>query len=54
VIAIRRGDGGRRDPIQKMRRVALVGSLLRRVHIAARRYRVEITPVQDFVHVLSG
>jgi hypothetical protein len=36
-----------------IRRVALVGSLLRQVYVAASRYKVEITPVQDFVHVLE-
>jgi hypothetical protein len=46
----------RRDPDQRMRWVVLVDGhedLLRQVYAAAKRYKVEITVVQDFVHVLE-
>ncbi len=46
----------RRDPEQKMRWVVLTDAqddLLRQVYAAAKRYKVEITLVQDFVHVLE-
>jgi len=46
----------RRDPDQKMRWVVLTDGqedLLRQVDAAAKRYKVEITVVQDFVHVLE-
>jgi hypothetical protein len=46
----------RRDPDQTMRWVVLTDGgeeLLRQVDAAARRHRVEITQVQDFVHVLE-
>jgi hypothetical protein len=46
----------RRDPDQRMRWVVLVDGhedLLRQVYAAARRYKVEITVVQDFIHVLE-
>ena len=46
----------RRDPDQKMRWVVLSDAqedLLRKVYAAAKRYKVEIVVVQDFVHVLE-
>ena len=46
----------RRDPEQRMRWVVLTDGqdeLLRQVYAAAKRYKVEITVVQDFVHVLE-
>ena len=46
----------RRDPEQKMRWVVLTDGqeeLLRQVYAAAKRYKVDITVVQDFVHVLE-
>ena len=46
----------RRDPDQRMRWVVLVDGqedLLRQVYAAARRYKVDIIVVQDFVHVLE-
>jgi hypothetical protein len=46
----------RRDPDQKRRWVVLIDGqeeLLRQVDAAAKRYKVEITVVQDFVHVLE-
>jgi hypothetical protein len=46
----------RRDPDQRMRWVVLTDGqedLLRQVYAAARRYKVAITVVQDFVHVLE-
>jgi hypothetical protein len=46
----------RRDPEQRMRWVVLTDGqedLLRQVDAAARRYQVEVTVVQDFVHVLE-
>jgi len=46
----------RRDPQQRMPWVALTDGqddLLRQVYAAAKRYKVEITLVQDFVHVLE-
>jgi hypothetical protein len=46
----------RRDPEQRMRWVVLTDGqddLLRQVYAAAKRYKVEITLVQDFVHVLE-
>jgi hypothetical protein len=46
----------RRDPDQKMRWVVLTDGqedLLRQVYAAAKRYKVEIVLVQDFVHVLE-
>lgn len=46
----------RRDPDQTMRWVVLTDGgeeLLRQVDAAARRHQVEITQVQDFVHVLE-
>jgi hypothetical protein len=46
----------RRDPDQQMRWVVLTDGqdeLLRQVYAAAKRYKVEITVVQDFVHVLE-
>ena len=46
----------RRDPQQRMRWVVLTDGqedLLRQVYAAARRYKVEIVVVQDFVHVLE-
>jgi len=46
----------RRDPHQKMRWVVLPDGqedLLRQVSAAAKRYKVEIVLVQDFVHVLE-
>jgi hypothetical protein len=46
----------RRDPGQRMRWVVLTDGqddLLRQVYAAAKRYKVEITLVQDFVHVLE-
>jgi hypothetical protein len=46
----------RRDPDQKMRWVVLTDGhedLLRQVCTAAKRYKVEIVLVQDFVHVLE-
>ena len=46
----------RRDPDQKMRWVVLTDGqedLLRQVAAAAKRYKVEIVVVQDFVHVLE-
>ena len=46
----------RRDPQQRMRWVVLTDGqddLLRQVYAAAKRYKVEITLVQDFVHVLE-
>jgi hypothetical protein len=46
----------RRDPDQKMRWVVLIDGqedLLRQVTAAAKRYKVEIVLVQDFVHVLE-
>lgn len=47
----------RRDPEQRMRWVVLTDGqddLLRQVYAAAKRYKVEITLVQDFVHVLEN
>jgi hypothetical protein len=46
----------RRDPEQRMRWVVLTDGqddLLRQVYAAAKRYKVQITLVQDFVHVLE-
>lgn len=46
----------RRDPDQRMRWVVLTDGqedLLRQVYAAARRYKVDIIVVQDFVHVLE-
>jgi hypothetical protein len=46
----------RRDPDQKMRWVVLTDGqedLLRQVDAAAKRYKVDIVVVQDFVHVLE-
>ena len=46
----------RRDPDQRLRWVVLTDGqedLLRQVYAAAKRYKVEITVVQDFVHVLE-
>ena len=46
----------RRDPEQRMRWVVLTDGgedLLRQVYAAARRYKVDIIVVQDFVHVLE-
>jgi len=46
----------RRDPDQKMHWVVLTDGqedLLRQVYAAAKRYKVEIVVVQDFVHVLE-
>jgi hypothetical protein len=46
----------RRDPDQKMRWVVLTDGqedLLRQVSAAAKRYKVDIVVVQDFVHVLE-
>lgn len=46
----------RRDPDQQMRWVVLTDGqegLLRQVYAAAKRYKVDITVVQDFVHVLE-
>jgi hypothetical protein len=46
----------RRDPHQRMRWVVLSDGgedLLRQVYAAAKRYKVDITVVQDFVHVLE-
>ena len=46
----------RRDPHQKMRWVVLSDGqedLLRQVYAAAKRYKVDIVLVQDFVHVLE-
>jgi hypothetical protein len=46
----------RRDPDQRMRWVVLVDGhedLLRQVYATAKRYKVEITVVQDFIHVLE-
>ena len=46
----------RRDPDQRMCWVVLTDGqedLLRQVYAAAKRYKVEITVVQDFVHVLE-
>ena len=46
----------RRDPEQKMRWVVLIDGqeeLLRQIDAAAERYELEITVVQDFVHVLE-
>ncbi len=46
----------RRDPDQRLRWVVLSDGqedLLRHVYAAAKRYKVEITVVQDFVHVLE-
>ncbi len=46
----------RRDPDQRMRWVVLTDGqedLLRQVYAAARRYKVDIVVVQDFVHVLE-
>jgi hypothetical protein len=48
--------GLRRDPDQQMRWVVLSDGqdeLLRQVYAAAKRYKVEITVVQEFVHVLE-
>jgi hypothetical protein len=47
----------RRDPDQRLPWVVLTGGqedLLRQVYAAAKRYKVEITVVQDFVHVLES
>ncbi len=49
-------DAVRRDPDQKRRWVVLIDGqeeLLRQVDAAAKRYKLEITVVQDFVHVLE-
>ena len=46
----------RRDPEQKMHWVVLTDGnedLLRQVAAAAKRYKVEIVLVQDFIHVLE-
>ena len=46
----------RRDPDQKMEWMVLIDGqeeLVRQVHAAAKRYKVTITVVQDFVHVLE-
>ena len=46
----------RRDPDQRLHWVVLTDGqedLLRQVYAAAKRYKVEITVVQDFVHVLE-
>jgi len=46
----------RRDPDQRLRWVVLTDGqedLLRQVYAAAKRYKVEITVIQDFVHVLE-
>ena len=46
----------RRDPEQQMRWVVLTDGqedLLRQVDAAAKRYKVQVTVVQDFVHVLE-
>lgn len=46
----------RRDPDQRLQWVVLTDgqeALLRQVYAAARRYKVEITVIQDFVHVLE-
>jgi hypothetical protein len=46
----------RRDPDQQMRWVVLTDGqedLLRQVYAAARRYKVDVIVVQDFVHVLE-
>ena len=46
----------RRDPDQRMHWVVLIDGqeeLLRQVYAAAKRYKVAITVVQDFVHVLE-
>ena len=46
----------RRDPDQRLQWVVLTDGqeeLLRQVYATARRYKVEITVVQDFVHVLE-
>ena len=46
----------RRDPDQRMRWVVLTDGqedLLRQVYAAAKRYKVDIVVVQDFVHVLE-
>ncbi len=46
----------RRDPDQRMRWVVLTDGgedLLRQGYAAAKRYKVEIIVVQDFVHVLE-
>jgi len=46
----------RRDPHQRMRWVVLTDGqqdLLRQVYAAAKRYKVDIVVVQDFVHVLE-
>ena len=46
----------RRDPEQRLHWVVLTDGqedLLRQVYAAAKRYKVEITVVQDFVHVLE-
>jgi len=46
----------RRDPEQRMKWVVLSDGqedLLRQVYAAAKRYKVDITVVQDFVHVLE-
>ena len=45
----------RRDPEQRLHWVVLTDGqedLLRQVYAAAKRYKVEITVVQDFIHVL--
>ncbi len=46
----------RRDPDQRLRWVVLADGqedLLRQIYAAAERYKVEITVIQDFVHVLE-
>ncbi|MCK5192155.1 MAG: ISKra4 family transposase, partial [Methylococcales bacterium] len=46
----------RRDPDQQMRWVVLTDGqddLLRQVHAVAKRYKVEVTLVQDFIHVIE-
>jgi len=46
----------RRDPYQRMRWVVLTDGqedLLRQVYAAAKRYKVDIMVIQDFVHVLE-
>ena len=46
----------RRDPDQRMRWVVLIDGnedLIRQVNAAAKRYKVDVTVIQDFIHVLE-